>query len=766
MIPSRRMPQALILAAIFAGMLILGALVMSNDTSSPLDAGAIEEQATSTDPLTGSLPPGDREDPREPASRQLVAPASTTPGTSLLVRVVRFDSGEAMPGFSVTVVPEEAVSIGFGFPRLRGVTDARGEVLWENVEMERVAISPSLSLGWFNLEPGRRNERIHEVDLSFTVRGRVLDTRGQVVPDADVWSFQSGDSYTGLSIAAVTDRAGSFAVPVFSRESVYLFARHDGAPSRVSRVTRMDDRDAELILTVGDQSGVVLGEIVNASGAPIAGASVRVLDSTSDLPARESAILGRDDPPSSLPIRTDAAGGFRLEGVAAGQASVRTTAKGYAGVVTELDVIAGGTSQARIVLTQGARIVGTILDTLGEPVRGVVVTARQNDFAARSAVTDRDGTYALENVQPAYLILTAMHGTRGRASRDVRVADGEELRWEPVFSGGAELRGMIRDSEGNAMREMRLSILGEDRDYRQLRTDEEGRFTAVHCKDQDYEVTAHPSGSSDISLGHVRPGPEPVELWLPALPTADAYVTGRFLTIRGEPLARVVVSGRQPGAGSSVAAESTADGTFRVGPFVAGEWTLRIHAPGRPTLQRTAIVVAGQVNDLGDVQIGDPVPVEISVRKPPDLGGAMMAQVTGSGIDEIRAPIVGRRVDLPPLGPGEYVIQIMGENVPWEVRPFTLAAGRETRLEIELQSGVPRDLKIELPEGVESSVLTISTFSTSGQQLVTWRARWFASWGPGPMAFRPEAVRLVVVSEDDSRGEARLESDEVKVVLR
>ncbi len=128
---------------------------------------------------------------------------------------------------------------------------------------------------------------------------------------------------------------------------------------------------------------------------------------------------------------------------------------------------------------------------------------------------------------------------------------------------------------------------------------------------------------------------------------------------------------------------------------------------------------------------------------------------------------------LPPLGAGSYTLQTWGENRPVEVREFELVVGQQTNLEIDfdnLQPGVVRSVQMDSPGRTLNGLLTLTTFDGSGRELVSWRMPRKGSRSSPlylPVVFRPEAVRLVVISDDGKRGEARLGSSKViRLVLR
>ncbi len=88
-------------------------------------------------------------------------------------------------------------------------------------------------------------------------------------------------------------------------------------------------------------------------------------------------------------------------------------------------------------------------------------------------------------------------------------------------------------------------------------------------------------------------------------------------------------------------------------------------------------------------------------------------------------------------------------------------------MEIDLQPGVVRTVQADGPKGTEWNPLTLTTFDGSGRELVSWRILWDPPGSPWPFAFRPEAVRLVVISENGMQGEARLgSSKDIRLVLR
>ncbi len=308
---------------------------------------------------------------------------------------------------------------------------------------------------------------------------------------------------------------------------------------------------------------------------------------------------------------------------------------------------------------------------------------------------------------------------------------------------------------------------------RQTFTDPEGRFSFPLLRDQAYEVRARRSTWKEI-----RPGGEEriFRFPQPQIPAADAHVVGRVLDSVGNPAVQVQIVASESEHGTNVSYELDGDGTFRLGPMISGEWTLRFTSPRYPYLEQTVTLAAGMITDLGNIRLEEAVPVEVLVRKPAGLEGRVSARLWGPGFDKslvmvwVRSSTDSRRsIALPLLGAGSYRLEIRGRNLPREVREFELVVGQQTNLEIDLQPGVVRSVQVDLPEGTESSRLTFTTFNGSGRELVSWRVRWNRPRNPAPryFAFRPEAVRLVVISEDGKQADATLGvAEDIRLVLR
>lgn len=694
---------------------------------------------------------------------------SSTGTTSLRVRFIDRATGLPVANITAMLTPKDSVS--FAYKMMEGASDAEGEILWENLSSNELRVYHPYTSENYSLEPGLLNERVQEVDLTFTIIGRVEDANGQPVSAAEIWA---GDRERAAKVAE-SDDTGSFTFPVYDADSNYVYAQASGqGPSRTAIVQQPEGGgEAQLHLQLGEQCGSIIGRVVTPEGQPIQGASVRARGSNAYLPPQEDPrkVLNgtTDNAPFSSWLRTDSEGEFRFDDLPIGEASVNVMASGWAGTVLKANVVPGGSTELLVTMSDGGRIIGLVRDSEGSPVEGVTVVARYHTFATRYAITDNEGEYAIENVEPGFLMLHASHPLRGDLDDSLEIADGQELRWEPVFGAGLSIRGQVLHAEGAPMVEGRVMARTEDGERRTVTTDSEGRFLISHAKDQDYLFRAYPEGfpASVVVATDVRPSASEWTFRLPSLPAVDASVTGVILGPTGE----AVVSARILGRESEFSAFTmhdldSPDGRFTMGPILSGKWSLQFDSGSHPRLTRELVLAPGETKDLGELRLGEAVPVAVTLLGTENAEGNIVCLLWGMEYENERVTVASGLAQLPPMGPGEYRLEVFGEKVVRAAVDMELVAGRDAQYELRVEPGVSRSLGVELPKGTDSSRIRFQSFDANEQELVSWTLPWYSHWGSQPTVFRPEAVRIVATSEEGLKAEANLGAGDVRLVMR
>ncbi len=379
--------------------------------------------------------------------------------------------------------------------------------------------------------------------------------------------------------------------------------------------------------------GSVRGVVVDASSAPIAGASVAVSGP------------GREFTRATPPVTTDSGGAFEFRGVTPGAAQVMVRHPSYApGQVTGLDVDpARGPTEVRVVLSQGGRIDGRVRTRSGVLPAGATVEVsptRRVGFAWIGLPDVQpvapDGTFVVEHVPAGRVSLSLLSGATaeslsGIAGVDAEVREGETTPVEFVLRaivvtgritrGGLPLAGARIDmqSEHASMSGMsaepppNVAISGEDGTY-QLTLSEPGEvWVEIQTPDRKGRLPTRPLEVPDV------------ESYVADFDFSGAFVEGLVIDSEtDQPIAGtfVIAAPRAAGKSASAGASAQADGEGR------------FHIDLEPGEYR----VAGRMQGYGS---GEPVAVTVGAS---GASGVRLALVRGLSLTGRVVDMAGRGV--------------------------------------------------------------------------------------------------------------------------
>jgi hypothetical protein len=332
--------------------------------------------------------------------------------------------------------------------------------------------------------------------------GRVLDPRrGTGVANASVtWQEPSPGApgrqaaalmarLSGSENATTTDADGRFQLDGLPEGKITLTASHADFLD-ASKEVDADVRDVEITLSTG---GTLAGTVVGRDGrSPVVGASVA-------LSALGDTMFGFG---GTEPARTDGAGNFLFEHLAAGRYRVSASAA------------AGQAPPKEVVLTEGQRLDGVLLAmATGTTVKGTVaglpagslggvrISAGARDYSG-SATTDESGRFLLRDVPPGSLRIvasTAMLSGRN-VVKNFEVPEGaSELPVEIVFETGSRLSGRITRGD----RPVASAFVNASPDppsptgsRASAQTDDDGRYVLEGLTDGSYQLFVSGQGVS------------------------------------------------------------------------------------------------------------------------------------------------------------------------------------------------------------------------------------------------------------------------------
>jgi len=342
--------------------------------------------------------------------------------------------------------------------------------------------------------------------------------------------------------------------------------------------------------------------------------------------------------------RTDANGDAVFTGLAVGHAWVRLLRGGEEGVL----LTAGRTSDVRLAVFGGVKIVGSVVDAQGEPVPAAEIwlSERYRDNLGHIvAHCDAAGRFELERVGADQSVGARAAGYAPSISRQVRGAPGDTLTLSFVLDHpGVRVRGVVRDERGAAIADAQVMLGAEHPEYSQRSDDGAVSFTAPPLRtasdaNGEFAFENAPLGLQPLQARARGFAPLledvatentdrfPIEVRL----VRHARVAGRALDDAQRPIASVWIHTGNPEHFAACSTYSGPDGKFELDDLAAGEVHLLAEHPSRG---RAALDVTLGVGELREWTVVLP-------EQP---------RIFGRVIDEHGAPLEGWTVVAVPNG--------------------------------------------------------------------------------------------------------------------
>ncbi|HVR43134.1 MAG TPA: carboxypeptidase regulatory-like domain-containing protein [Thermoanaerobaculia bacterium] len=324
--------------------------------------------------------------------------------------------------------------------------------------------------------------------------------------------------------------------------------------------------DVEVALERGT---TIVGKVTGPDGAPLAGVSIGLGGETRNLMI-----------PQIAPQRgtsSDAAGEYRLEGVAAGEHMLRARKDGYQNESRTLQV-EGSEMRVDLRLSRGEAVTGVVVTESGMPVADASVTARSavQDGTARNTKTDANGAFRLDGLTPGrYTFAASREGYARGEVRDVDVSVPSAVRI--TLSAGGTISGRIFGLSAAEMPSVQVSARGAG-----------GFASSSAAHDGTFRIEGAPAGTLQVqarvqSMGSSRSSPvRTVELPAGSEARVDLDFDGGH-SIRGR-----VTRGGAPVEGASVSfmprdrtvptsgsARTGANGEYEVAGLESGVYAVR-----------------------------------------------------------------------------------------------------------------------------------------------------------------------------------------------
>jgi hypothetical protein len=357
-------------------------------------------------------------------------------------------------------------------------------------------------------------ELVLEPVSALDVRGTVVDERGRPVAGASVDATAMEEGFRRVEARSVGD--GTFVLPGLERGRWGIEATAQGRlPDR--RTLVVEDESIDPLVLVLSPAGDIRGTVVDAAGAPVAGAWVG--DDEAAHAVRFFGAQGEE---------TDAQGRFAIEAPSTRPRLVALK-QGFApSAVVEVTVDPGESVDGIVLRLQPTcRVEGVVLDASGQPLAGARVAPSTWPPLA-SADTDARGRFQLTDLAPGSIELTASHPDQKQgatASARVTLVPGRtetvELRFEdrdPVRVRGRITRGGRPIAYGVDLRSksFRISSMSDADGRLELELQRPGAWTGTVMLASELE-SRQPASLQEMLACDIRR----LEL---AIPDADEHV--------------------------------------------------------------------------------------------------------------------------------------------------------------------------------------------------------------------------------------------------
>ncbi len=473
-----------------------------------------------------------------------------------------------------------------------------------------------------------------------------------------------------------------------------------GAVMQPTRLPEGDVVEKEVRLRRG---AALRGRVLDRAGKGIADAAVRF--------KTMNPRVGMEESP---PVRTDAEGAFRIEGVARLKGLLKADARGYfqpdypaqewqalqQGPMPEtctVEVPAEGEGVKDLLLAPGGSVEGVVVDREGKAAPGVTVGVSSRTRGAgtgTSALTDAEGKFRVEGVMAAEDLVASASGPgslRG-TSEPFKLAEGESTPGIRItLKAAATVAGRVRREDGAAAQGATLRLVPGKKDPNQAwnwnwqrqnapvrPVGADGAFRIEGIYPGPYTLACEADGAAvadgtvvDLAEGETKEG---VEVLLPE----EKRIAGKILDPEGAPVAGAAVRARPGGQqnrgfggpdGDPASAVTDAAGLFAVRGLGKGTWRISVRAEG---FGESAQTVEGGRDDLvfhlvAGLSIEGVVTDEGTGTPIPGISMWANPKVPAEGMNVARSAVSGKdgSFALRDLAPGAWVLNVsMGWNDP------------------------------------------------------------------------------------------------------
>ncbi|MBI3817369.1 MAG: sigma-70 family RNA polymerase sigma factor [Planctomycetes bacterium] len=687
-----------------------------------------------------SLPaPAPRQNVSNPTAESLPAskPAPADTGT-LILHFLWGDDKTPATGIQTQVLA--AFNQQHQFSPAPLTADASGSIRVDNIRSGHAWIRVDR---WFGeslmVKPGVITEKTFNIPKGFNVDGVVVNASGRPVAGADIILNEQGTREINIT---KTDADGKFMIRSVSGTMYFISARADRyAPSKEEQIMSREGGNLTFKFVLPGPGGGVAGRAIDPNGKPVARARVACGPAALDTNGKFRQRHGLDPDFARVFMDTTPEGIYQFEGLKPGPNRIIARIDGFAPFQSIVDVPTTGIANLDILFQPGVAVAGVVTDSEGKPAKAVGFTfGGWGDFDRYETRSGADGHYILRDLPPGEIKINADHDTLGSANITLTGAPGAELTWDAMLSLGLSISGRVVDENASPLKEALVEIFAmektkSDHSGGMFWTDAEGKFKIAKLENVEHQVRVRgPEGShGSLVLNKIKPGGPALQITLTE-GAADCAIIGTLLGPNDQPVAGAQISAWRVGEQTSpIDFADPKTGTFKLSPYIPGQYRLTFFAKGFPsTTLPLHRVKHGETWDVGIVKLQNGGRIRVAFSQEAGAGAPEFTLVDSNGwytrpaLEVVRDPAGDYAHSTESIAPGSYYINMHGKGVSVLSTPVVVSSDAETAVSIVAKAGAERTVKLKMRKPAEDasnqSPLSFEIRSKSGELILKTQA--------------------------------------------
>lgn len=544
-----------------------------------------------------------------------------------------------------------------------------------------------------NIRRAETTKVLVAVPGTVAICGQVEDNAGCVVPYAEIWLTGQGNSMLRMRVATA-DGIGRF------RFDHIPCARSLAAIDKNHVRTGLVDISAP----AGDSQSVVLKFPAGTPGELhgsilMSEVELRAMVTLTPMEIPRTRSIGTASIYTNSPRQIQAEREFEFYGLVPGEYELSVSATGFETCSRQVSIDPGESKYCPIVLTRGNTICGITRDArTGELLEGVHIACSSNEHGGcYSSFSDEKGIFRIVGVPNGRAQLFAQHESAGQARMPVNVESGDMHSVELLISRGLELSGSVICADRRKLQFLKVALARESpamRGYELIvPVNSDGTFCFWNCEDRKYTIDLLPTQGFGVisSKTSVSPHESPVALTAELDRLPSAWLVGTIGSDAQIPFAGSLLMVGDKNQKEAYRIDSRV-GSFRVGPFVPGEYEVDAACQGFGTaLVDTVELNESDIFDLGKITLQPPVNLVLSFS---GIDSGKLASLSCELRDARGRPVISLRrilesVDIGLLPCGSYTLEFSRGNHQVLHVPLTLSLNTESSYHIDLTGRIP-----------------------------------------------------------------------------